>query len=281
MRRGGIAAVSWRVLVLILALYFLLPFFWLVISATKSTGQLFTSFGLGFASPWHLLDNIRGMLAFQDGVMGRWMLNTALYSGGVALASTLFSAMAGYAFSKFEFPFKTVLNLMILASVLVPITALVLPIFLILHDLGLINTYWAVVLPLLVNPLGVYLMLIFWDQGFPKALQDAAYLDGASEWRVFWQVGLPLVRNGLVTVGLFSFVSTWNNFFLPLVVLSKGSLYPVTVGLAIWNSTAQTGASVDYPAILVGALVSVLPLIVAFFTLQRYWQAGLTAGSVK
>ncbi|MEJ2292327.1 MAG: carbohydrate ABC transporter permease [Deinococcales bacterium] len=281
MNRLNASAVTWRVLVLLLSLYFLLPLVWLIVSSTKSTGQLFTTFGLWFASPWHLLDNIRGMAAFQGGVVGRWMLNTAVYSGAVALLSTLFSAMAGYAFSRFEFPLKTVLNLMILSAVLLPITALVLPIFLILHDLGLINTYWAVILPLLVNPLGVYLMMIFWDQGFARELQDAAYLDGADEWRVFWQVGLPLVRNGLLTVALFSFVSTWNNFFLPLVVLSKGSLYPITLGLAIWNSTAQTGASVDYPAILVGALISVLPLIIAFFTLQRYWQAGLTSGSLK
>ena len=281
MNRLNASAVTWRTVVFLLTLYFLLPLVWLLVSSTKSTGQLFTSFGLWFSTPWHLLDNIRGMAAFQNGVVGRWMANTAIYSGAVAALSTLFSAMAGYAFSRFEFPLKTLLNLLILASVLLPITALVLPIFLILHDLHLINTYWAVILPLLVNPLGVYLMMIFWDQGFPPELQDAAYLDGAGEWRVFWQVGLPLVRNGLLTVALFSFVSTWNNFFLPLVVLSKGSLYPITLGLAIWNSTAQTGASVDYPAILVGALISVIPLIIAFFTLQRYWQAGLTSGSVK
>ncbi|MEJ2289709.1 MAG: carbohydrate ABC transporter permease, partial [Deinococcales bacterium] len=192
MNRLNASAVTWRVLVLLLSLYFLLPLVWLIVSSTKSTGQLFTTFGLWFASPWHLLDNIRGMAAFQGGVVGRWMLNTAVYSGAVALLSTLFSAMAGYAFSRFEFPLKTVLNLMILSAVLLPITALVLPIFLILHDLGLINTYWAVILPLLVNPLGVYLMMIFWDQGFARELQDAAYLDGADEWRVFWQVGLPL-----------------------------------------------------------------------------------------
>jgi multiple sugar transport system permease protein len=279
--RLNASAITWRVLVFVLSLYFLVPLIWLIMSSTKSTGQLFTTFGLWFAFPMHLGANIRGMASFQSGVVGRWMLNTVIYSGGVALLSTLFSSMAGYAFSRFEFPLKTVFNLMVLAAVLLPITALVLPIFLILHDIGLINTYWAVILPLLVNPLGVYLMLIFWDQGFPRELQDAAYLDGAGEWRVFWQVGLPLVRNGLLTVALFSFVSTWNNFFLPLVVLSKGDLYPITLGLAIWNSTTQTGAHVDYPAILVGALISVLPLIIAFFTLQRYWQAGLTAGSVK
>jgi ABC-type glycerol-3-phosphate transport system permease component len=201
--RLNASAVTWRVLVFILSLYFLVPLVWLIMSATKSTGQLFTTFGLWFALPMHLGANIRGMASFQSGVVGRWVLNTVIYSGGVAMLSTLFSSMAGYAFSRFEFPLKTLFNLMVLAAVLLPITA------------------------------------------------------------------------------LFSFVSTWNNFFLPLVVLSKGQLYPITLGLAIWNSTTQTGAHVDYPAILVGALISVLPLIVAFFTLQRYWQAGLTAGSVR
>jgi multiple sugar transport system permease protein len=266
---------------LLVAVYFLIPLIWLVMSTAKSTGQLFSDFGLWFSWPLHWNLSWAGMVAFEHGVVGRWFLNAVLYSGVVALLSTLISAMAGYAFSHFQFPLKGLLNLLVLGSVLIPFTALVLPIFLILHALGLLNTYLAVILPSLVSPLGVYLMALFWEQSFPMDLRDAAYMDGAGEWTVFARIGLPLVRNGLVTVALFSFVGTWNNFFLPLVVLSKGSLYPITLGLAVWNSTVQAGSSVNYPAILMGALVSVLPLILAFFWLQRYWQAGLTVGAIK
>jgi multiple sugar transport system permease protein len=261
-------------------IYFLLPLYWVIVSITKDNGQLNTTFGLWFASPWHLLDNITALFTQQDGIFFRWIGNSFLYSGSSAILATFAAATAGYAFSKFEFAGRSWLFNLVLGTIMVPATALTLPVFLLINNLGLANTIWAVILPQMVNPFGLYLMRVFWDQGFPNELIEAAKIDGATEWRIFWSLGMPLVRGGLITVFLFTFVAAWNNFFLPLVVLNDANTYPLTLGLSVWNST-NTGRTPQYTIIILGALVSILPLITAFFALGRYWQGGLTVGATK
>lgn len=264
------------------ALYCLLPLWWVLVTIFKDNGQLFSTFGLWFASPGHLAENLHTLFTRQDGIFTRWLVNSFLYAGGTALGSVLVSAMAGYAFSAYQFKGKDALFTAILATIMVPATALVLPIFLMMQKMGLLNTYWAVILPGLVNPFGLYLMRLFWDAGFPKELMEAARLDGAGEWTIFQRLGLPLVQGGLVTVGLFSFVAAWNNFFLPLVAVSNDKLFPLTLGLSVWNQTSSSsGQEPLYTVIVLGALISILPLVVAFLTLGRYWQGGLASGAVK
>lgn len=268
-------------LILLSLAYFMLPLYWLVVSMTKDNGQLFDSFGLLPSFPVHFFENLRAAFTYQNGIVSTWLWNSALYSSVVALGSTLLCAMGGYAFAKHDFPFKRFLYLAILGGVLMPFSALVLPIFLLVNRFGLNDTHLGFILPALVNPFGVYLMTIFWTQGFPNELMDAAYLDGANEWQVFLRIGLPLVRNGLVTVGLFAFVETWNNFFLPLVVLSKTQLFPTTVGLEVWNSTAALGEKFSYTTIITATFISFVPLLIVFVLLQRYWREGLTLGALK
>lgn len=267
------------------ALYSLLPLWWVFVTIFKNNEQLFTTFGLWFASPSHLLDNVQRVFTHQGGIFTRWMLNSVLYSTAIAVGAALTCATAGYAFSKYDFRAKNALFALILGTIMVPSTALVLPLFLIMQKISasglpLINTPWAFILPSLVNPFGLYLMRLFWDSAFPDDLIEAARIDGASEGRIFWQLGLPLVRGGLVTVALFSFVAGWNNFFLPLMMLNSTELYPLTLGLSVWNNTT-TGTERLYTMIVTGALISIVPLILAFLTLGRYWQGGLSAGAVK
>ncbi|WP_027480644.1 carbohydrate ABC transporter permease [Deinococcus pimensis] len=267
------------------AVYSLLPLWWMIVTIFKDNGQLFTTPGLWFASPSHLLDNVRKVFTHQDGIFVRWLLNSVLYSAAIAVGSALTCATAGYAFSKYEFRGRNQLFGLILGTIMVPGTALVLPLFLIMQKLGqagvpLINTPWAFILPSLVNPFGLYLMRLFWDSAFPTDLIEAARIDGASEATIFWRLGMPLVQGGLVTVALFSFVAGWNNFFLPLMMLNSTSLYPLTLGLSVWNNTT-TGTERLYTMIVTGALISILPLIAAFLTLGRYWQGGLATGAVK
>lgn len=264
------------------ALYSLLPLWWVLVTIFKDNGQLFSTFGLWFATPGHLAENWTTLVTRDDGIFLRWLLNSVLYAGASALGSVFVSAMAGYAFSAYSFRGKNALFALILATIMVPGTALVLPLFLMMQKLALLNTYWAVILPALVNPFGLYLMRLFWDAGFPRELMEAARIDGAGDWTIFRQLGLPLVRGGLVTVGLFAFVGAWNNFFLPLVVVNRSELFPLTLGLSIWNQTsASSGQEPIYTVIVLGALVSILPLLVAFLTLGRYWQGGLASGAVK
>ena len=190
-------------------------------------------------------------------------------------------ALGGYSFAKYDFPAKKFLFNFIIATVTVPSTALVLPLFLMLNKLGMLNTMWGVILPSLVNPFGLYLMRIFWDASFPTELIEAARIDGASEIRIFWGIGMPLMLSGLVTVALLSFVGAWNNFFLPLIILSDDHLFPLTLGLNVWNtvSTASGGGKPVYNLIALGSFLSVVPLLIAFILLGRYWRRGLTAGA--
>jgi multiple sugar transport system permease protein len=264
-------------------IYFILPLVWLIISSTKSDADLFTSFGLWFSGDFNLFTNIHAVFTHDGGVYKEWLWNTAYYATGSAVGSALIATLAGYTFAKFQFPGRQVIFALVLGSILIPITALAVPTYLLLSNIGLINTPLAVILPSLVNPFGVYLMRIYTQQALPDELLDAARVDGANEFRIFVSVVLRIVAPGFVTVLLFSFVGTWNNYFLPLLVLSKPDFYPLTVGLASWNALASGGggSQVLFSIVLTGSLIAIVPLMAAFLLLQRYWQSGLTFGSVK
>src|SRR6516165_1668849 len=263
-------------------LYCLLPASWIIAAMTKDNGQIFSTFGLWFASPPHFLENLSGLFTYQGGIFLRWFGNSLLYAGSITLGSTLICAMGGFAFSKYDFPAKHFLFNFILGTIMVPSTALVLPLFLMLNKIGLVNTMWGVILPSLVNPFGLYLMKTFWDSSLPDELIEASRLEGASEWQIFWRIGMPLMQTGLVTVALLCFVGAWNNFFLPLIVLNQDNLYPLTLGLNVWNSvSSNAGGRPVYNLIALGSLVSVLPLLIAFIVLGKYWRGGLTAGATK
>lgn len=198
---------------------------------------------------------------------------------GAALGS-LISVACGYAFDKYRFAHKEKLFGLVLAAVMVPQTVLALPLYLMASGAGLVNTFWAVFIPVLFNPFGVYLGRIF-SQGYvPDEVLEAARMDGASELAAYFRVALRMLGPGLVTVFLFQLTAIWNNFFLPMVMLSDQDLYPVSLGLYSWNSAASVSPEY-YPVVIMGSLLAVLPLILAFALLQRFWRSGLTAGAVK
>ncbi|APS23603.1 carbohydrate ABC transporter permease [Streptomyces sp. CS014] len=268
-----------NVVLLIAAVYTLFPLIWLVSAATKDAGNLLGGdvFSLqGF----DLAHNLSELTAYQDGIYFRWYGNSLLYAGAGALGCALVSVAAGYAFDKYRFRGKEKLFALVLLGVLLPSTALSLPLYLLAVETGTVNTYWAVLIPALVNPFGVYLSRIFSAGYIPDEVLEAARIDGAGELRAFWSVGLRMVVPGFVTVFLFQFTAIWNNFFLPLVMLSDKDLYPLSLGLYNWHSNANADPSF-YPMVVTGSLLAVTPLIIAFVTLQRHWKAGLTAGSVK
>jgi multiple sugar transport system permease protein len=269
-------------LLLVFLTYSLLPLFYLVVSATKDGSALFSSFGLWFSS-FDLFANLSGVFSYDGGVFINWLWNTAYYSVISAVGASFVATIAGYSFAKFRFRGRTLLFAVILGSIMVPPTALVIPTYLLLSKVELVNTPLAVILPSLISPFGVYLMRVYAEQSVPDDLLDAARVDGAGELRIFWSVALRVLAPGFVTVLLLSFVTTWNNYFLPQVVLNDPNLYPLTVGLATWNDLASSGGGAQnlYPLVITGSLVSVVPIILAFLFLQRYWQGGLTFGSLK
>ncbi|WP_329362537.1 carbohydrate ABC transporter permease [Streptomyces sp. NBC_01483] len=265
--------------------YFLLPLFWLLVASTKSTQDLFNSFGLWFSHAPQLLSNIKATFTQDDGVFGRWLLNTVLYAGVSALGAALLAAAAGYGFAKYRFRGHGAAFNLVLGAIMIPTTALAIPTYLLFAKAGLVNTPWAVILPSLISPFGLYLMRIYAEDAVPDSLIEAARMDGAGELRIFCTIALRLLAPGLVTVVLFTLVATWNNYFLPLIMLNDPNVYPITVGLSSWAAQAQNGgagASSDMLALVVtGSLISIVPLVLAFLMLQRYWQSGLATGGVK
>ena len=267
------------ILLIGLTIYFLTPLYWLAIASTKDNTDLFSSFGLWFAH-FNLLQNLSDTFSQGEGAYPRWLLNTVIYAVIGGFFSMAVSIMAGYALSKFNFVGRNLVFGLVLGAVLVPQTTLALPLYLVESKINLTNTYWAVLLPSLLSPIGVFLARVYITAAVPNELIDAARVDGAGEFRTFTRVVLPLLGPGMVTIFLFQFVAIWNNFFLPLIVLNDPTLYPVNLGLATWNFDPASHELL-YNLIVTGSFVAVVPLIVMFLFLQRYWRAGLSFGSLS
>ncbi|MBF4572404.1 carbohydrate ABC transporter permease [Herbiconiux sp. VKM Ac-1786] len=284
-RRSRLAprsSIALTIVMVVLVLYTLVPLAYLLINSTKSQDDFFTSFGLAFGSSFNLFQNIGEVFSYNDGIYSRWFLNTVLYVVVSAGGATILAALGGYGIAKFRFRGRSAVFAVVLGAVAIPGTALALPTFLLFSSIGLVNTPWAIIIPSLVSPFGLYLMWTYASEAVPSEILEAARIDGAGEFRTFFTVSIRLLAPGLVTVLLFSIVTTWNNYFLPLIMLSDPKWYPLTLGLAQWNAQS-TGTNADpiQNLIITGSLLAIIPLVVVFLLLQRYWQSGLAAGSVK
>ncbi len=279
-RRFNVESLGSMTFLFLFVIYFLIPFFWLIVSSTKNAGDLFGTFGLWFAPNFNLGANLAQLFSYDNAIYLRWLGNTVLYAGVGAVIGTFLAAMAGYALAKYDFRGRNLVFSLVLGAILVPATALALPLYLLMSKVNLTNTYWAVLLPSIVSPFGVYLSRIYAASSVPDELLEAARIDGASEFRAF-TIALYLMRPALVTIVLFQFVAIWNNYFLPLVMLSDEKLFPITVGLQTWNVTTGGANKFLYTLIIAGALVSSIPLLIGCGFLQRFWRGGLGAGSVK
>lgn len=275
-------SVSLSVIMTIMLGYALLPLFWLVVNSAKTQRALFTTFGLWFGGKFALWANIHQALTYDNGIFVRWLENTLLYVVVGAGGATFLATLAGYGMAKYDFPGKRAVFAVVLGAVAVPGTALAVPTFLLFSTLHLTNTPWSVILPSLVSPFGLYLIWVYAQDAVPTELLEAARIDGAGEFRTFFRISLRLLGPGLVTVLLFTVVATWNNYFLPLIMLSEPRWYPLTVGLNDWNAQSSTaGGQAIYNLVITGSLLTVLPIMIAFLFMQRYWRSGLAAGSVK
>jgi multiple sugar transport system permease protein len=224
------------------------------------------------------------LFTHNEGIYLRWIGNSIFYAVTAGVGATVLAVLAGYGFAKYRFGGRRLRLAVLLGSVMVPLTALVIPTFILFSNINLTDTVWAVILPSLLNPFGVYLMQVYAADAVPDELLDAARVDGASELKTFLRVAFPLLRPAVVTVLLLSIVGTWNNFFLPLAMLANTKLFPITVGLGLWQGQASgnnSGGANLWGLIITGALVSIIPLVIAFLALQKYWQGGLSVGALK
>ncbi|MFC3572031.1 carbohydrate ABC transporter permease [Streptomyces yaanensis] len=260
------------------AIYCLLPVAWVVIASTKSGKELFSTFtfwpGTGFA------DNLKDLNAYRDGIYWTWMGNSALYAGLGALLSTTVSAISGYALAVYRFKGRETIFNVLLAGVLMPPVILAIPQYLLLAKANMTDSYVSVFLPQILSPYGVYLARIYASAAVPADVVEAGRMDGASEWRIFTRIALPMMVPGLVTVFLFQFVAVWNNFLLPYIMLSDDEKFPITLGL---QTLLEQGANTPalYTLVITGAFLAIIPLIALFLVIQRFWSLDLLSGAVK
>jgi multiple sugar transport system permease protein len=281
LRRGTVTLLT--LLCVLFAIFTLIPVAWIAINSTKTQANIFETFGFWFARPFSFFHNFS--LLFQNvdgyGTYIQWLGNTALYAVLGGVGATALAAFGGYGFARYDFRGRRALFYLVIAALLVPITAISLPLYLSYAKVGLINSIWGMILPSMVSPVALYLMRVFVEVSVPRELIDAARIDGAGEVRIFFRVALPLMVPGVMTVLLLSIVGIWNNYFLPLIIFSQNHLYPLTVGLGLWSQRAENSGNAQlFPMVVIGGLVTIIPLVALFLVLQRYWRGGLLLGSL-
>ena len=291
--RTGTAArlASTSVVVLILGalfIFFVLPAVWLVLAPSKTTSELVQDFPLSFGSFDQIGAAWSHLVSFQDGVLFRWLANSAIYSLGSLVLTLAVSVPAGYALALTEFRGRRLLLAVTLVVMIMPSATLVLPIFLELNLLGLIGTMWSIILPFSFYPVGVYLVYIYFASTLPRDLLAAARIDGCTEWQVFRRIAMPLARPVIGLVAFFSFVGNWNNFFLPYLVLPNTEQFPIQVGLnqllgstPSFNPVAGAGLNITSSELSLAIIIAILPVLVLFLFSQRTLVSGMLAGSTK
>jgi multiple sugar transport system permease protein len=278
------------ILLLIVAAFFVVPMLWLLLAPTKTDSQLVHESPFAFGSLSTFFHTFHRVISYQGDLMLTWLKNSAIYSlGGTALA-LLAAIPAGYGLALTEFIGRRALLAITLVVMIMPATALVLPLFLEASAIHLVGTVWSVILPFAFFPFGVYLSYIYFSSSIPKDLLAAARIDGAREWGVFRHVALPLARPIVALVGFFAFVADWNNYYLPFVMTSSNTQYPVPIGLQIlisstpvFSPTASGSASTELfrPDLAMATMISIAPVLVVFLFAQRTLVAGMLAGATK
>ena len=268
-------APRWLIALLFAGLLLMIgPFIWMLLGAFKPSAELRN------VTPTLLpqdptLENFSNLFSKLD--FATYFANSALIAAVVTLANLLFCSMAGYALAKLEFAGRSKVFGLVLATLMVPGSVTLVPLFVLMSKLGLVNTYAAVILPFAAGAFGVFLMRQFM-LGLPRDLLDAARIDGAGEWRIFWQIALPLSKPALAALGIFQFLASWNNFLWPLVALTDESKYTLPVALATF-AIGQNKA--DYGLLMAGSVALVVPVILVFLLLQRHFTQSIAMTGLK
>jgi len=272
MRRAA-AVIGVHLLLVAAAALTLFPLLWMAAASLMPAGEA-TSLPPRFFPSEATLEHYRTLLGRLD--LARYLGASAVVALGATVLSVTLNSMAGYAFAKLRFPGRERLGRLLLAALVVPGQVGMLPLFLLLREMGLLNSYLGVIVPSMASIFGIFLVRQY-AEAIPDALLDAARVDGAGELRIFAQIALPLCRPILVTLAVATFMGTWNDFLWPLVVLTDDRLYTLPVALAgLFGEHLQ-----DTELMMAGAVVTVLPVMLVFLLLQRYYVSGLTAGGLK
>jgi multiple sugar transport system permease protein len=255
------------------ALITVYPLLWMVAASLMPAGEALST-ERRFWPSGLTLEHYRELFGRLN--LARYFANSLFIAAVVTVLSVVINSMAGYALAKLHFVGRDRLFRVLLAGLVIPAQVAMIPLFLLMKQLGLINTYWAVILPASASIFGIFLVRQY-ALSIPDALLDAARVDGAGEWRIYWTVVLPLLRPILVTLGVFTFMVTWNDFMWPLIALIDGDMRTLPVALAILSGEHVQ----DTELMMAGSVLTLLPVLALFVFVQRYYVQGITAGSLK
>ncbi len=272
-RRSRIAGAGRHLLLALICFILVAPFYYVVLASLKDSTGIFQYPPKLIPIPPYF-GNYERLLT--DTAFPRWMLNTLFVATTVTVCKIFLDSMAGYALAKLDITGKRIVFMLLLLLLMVPFGALIIPLWTLVYTLGLLNTYWALILPALANPLGVFLMRQF-ILGLPKDLENAARLDGVSEFGIYWRIILPLIKPGLVVLAVIIFTDQFMSFVWPLIATSSNDVELVTVGVA----GLRSHGGVDYGLWSASAVMSMIPIGIVFFVLQRQFLARSLAGALK
>ncbi|NPV52418.1 MAG: carbohydrate ABC transporter permease [Firmicutes bacterium] len=263
----------WQLVAILVSLLMLIPFLWLFLSSFKSATEII-QIPLTFFPRRFTLATYQELLDKLD--FGRYFLNSVIVSTATTLLILFTSSLAGFVFAKYRFRWKEVYFLLILSSMMIPFAVIVIPLYMLMSDLGWIDTYAGLIVPMCVSAFGIFLMRQFME-GIPDALLEAARIDGASDWWIYYRVILPLSKSAASALGIFSFMWSWNNLFWPLMVTMSPEMRTLTLGVA----TLQWEYGIRYDAVITGAAIATIPVIIVYAFARRNFIQGLTLTGLK
>lgn len=277
------------VILVILAILFLFPLYWIVTGAFKPATDIYATKPVWAPSEWvstnfENLFNRRSAPLFEIfGLQGptvpaafRWLINTVFMAVAAMILTCITAAMAGYALAKKRFRGRAILFGLIVCAMALPKQVILIPLLREMSDLHLYDTLWAVIFPTVGWPFGVFLMKQF-SESIPGEILEAARVDGSSELRTFTTIVVPMIKPGIGALAIFTFINSWNDYFMQLIMLSSGSNFTISLGIA----TLQAETSVDMGMLMAGAALAAIPIIVVFLVFQKYFTQGITMGAVK
>lgn len=256
-----------------MAVTMLAPFLWMALTSFMDELEVFSYPPKLAPERWLWQNWIEALTSLP---FDRFFLNSLIMSTGIALAQLLLCAMAAYSFARIRFPGREAIFFGFLSFLMVPVIVLLIPRFLLVNAFGWIDTFWALIVPEMVSVWGIFLLRQFF-LGLPRDLEDAARLDGAGEWKIFWRIVLPLSKPALATLGVFAFVASWQSFLWPLIATRSLHMRPMEVGIASFHSIYAD----NWPLQMAAATAAVIPLVLLFFFAQRYFVRGIALTGVK
>ena len=292
-RRARIYSVFTWVLICVIAFTFLFPLYWIITGSFKTKQEILSSTPVWVPSEW-VVTNYQNLMskrsaplfslsAFGYTITGptvpaaiRWLVNTVVMSVSSMLLTCLTASMAGYALAKKRFYGRTILFSLIVCAMALPKQVILIPLLREMSALGLYDTIWAVIIPIVGWPFGVFLLKQF-AEGIPTEMVEACRIDGAGEWRTFTDVMFPMIKPGVGACAIFTFINSWNDYFMQLIMLTSSKNLTISLGIA----TMQAENSTDFGLLMAGSALASLPIIIVFLIFQKYFTKGITMGAVK